>query len=770
MKKKVIAILLSLSMIVGIMPTLAFATSGETTPVSETTAPTESTPAACEVCQKEDCTTEHKKCETCQEYDCTRTHVFCETCQKYDCGGDHNVEPVSEPELCTTCGKEDCSGQHENWCKTCKKDNCGIDHNAPKTCETCGQTDCGSQHENWCDICRKDDCGKTHVFCETCGIYDCGIVEHAIMPADEGEDAGEKPEPTFYDSLLAATKLGGLYESMTKVDNAVAIAGLSTDELTQLKAKAQELYNIEANKTFTDDYQLKTLNMKIDSLIEKGGNQELKEHLAKCNCQPENGFHSTECPAYIAPPTANVTERSVTIVNVIGGGTENLSYAMQFATRVKVDEEGNKITDEDDRPIPDYTDLQLAYYGDWIADFVVYTNKDIVGKDAFLAGQYDLYNKDWLCIKLDADATLPGNTPIQLIKTMFPDLKITFDALLDFIPEFNCGIWVSDELRDFKVTVELRLYPTDASGNYNENIYHTLADIDYQPETATFTYLAGANGSVSTESETVTTLGEISGSIPTANEGYHFAGWYSDPEYKNAVPSGWIREGNKLVPGTNASGTYDSATYYALFEEQTTTVIYTVVDTATGSVYFEEASAAETITDTFGKVTGSPKTATAKPVNGYMFVGWYTDEACTKLHSKQAAMNSSENGTFYAKFIKDHATVTVTKTIDKASSSDQSFILNISGTIYNNDPVNVDAVIVIPAGQTSGCVKVVLPVSNGEYSVSDQDGWNWRYKVKDNAAITIKGGDSDGALAVTSTLENSKWFADSYIYAYKKES
>ena len=202
----------------------------------------------------------------------------------------------------------------------------------------------------------------------------------------------------------------------------------------------------------------------------------------------------------------------------------------------------------------------------------------------------------------------------------------------------------------------------------------------------------------------------------------------------------------------------------------TTTVTYKVAYTGTGSVCFENAAAAETITDTFGKVTGSPKTATAKPANGYMFEGWYTDEACTKLHSTDVTLNSSESGTFYAKFIKDHAIVTITKNVDKASSSDQSFILNISGTTYNNAPVNVDVVVVIPAGQTSGSVKVVLPVSDGDYSISDEDGWNWRYKVEDDATITINRGDSDRVLSVTSTLENSKWFADSYIYPYKKES
>ena len=92
MKKKVIAILLSLSMIVSILPTMAFATSDETTPVTETTTPTESTPAVCSVCQAENCTVEHKQCEICKAYDCAKAHVFCETCG----------EALSEGHTCPT--------------------------------------------------------------------------------------------------------------------------------------------------------------------------------------------------------------------------------------------------------------------------------------------------------------------------------------------------------------------------------------------------------------------------------------------------------------------------------------------------------------------------------------------------------------------------------------------------------------------------------------------------------------------------------------------
>ena len=332
--------------------------------------------------------------------------------------------------------------------------------------------------------------------------------------------------------------------------------------------------------------------------------------------------------------------------------------------------------------------------------------------------------------------------------------------------------WYYDEALTEKVTDPITLTAKTAECLYAA-WEKNRAEINYMAVTQNY----GKQAAVSTSGGTVSgsetvdaTVAAVNGSTITVNEGYTFAGWFTDEACTQKVTASWVDANNKLTPQKNSEGLYESGSYYALFEEMTTTITYKVAYTGTGSVCFENAAAAEAITDTFGKVTGSPKTVTAKPANGYMFEGWYTDEACTKLHSTDVTLNSSESGTFYAKFIKDHAIVTITKNVDKASSSDQSFILNISGTTYNNAPVNVDVVVVIPAGQTSGSVKVVLPVSDGDYSISDEDGWNWRYKVEDDATITINRGDSDRVLSVTSTLENSKWFADSYIYPYKKES
>ena len=1058
MKKKVIAILLSLSMIVGIMPTLAFATSGETTPVTETTAPTESTPAVCSVCQTENCTAEHKQCEICKAYDCAKAHMFCETCQKYDCGVDHNVEPVSEPELCTTCGKKDCSGQHENWCETCKKDNCGIDHSAPKTCETCGEAlseghTCPTDPVCICSVLCKADAPKNDcpVCCAEGGVCtgsdkyvtvqamidalrtefkeserEAALAEYeaatkAISELSEEEFAlldltnyYAAANPTVIPEASMVCKIGNVqFDSLSAAISAAnATEGGATIELTDditLSGKLTITGNVtisgEHTMTRADTYTGNLFTVNKDAsltltggLVIDGGNdwtflkEKYFEDLDKGKAV-SNGtvsYTSYESNAPVANDTmiianGDVTLHSATIQNNAGSGVFSIksgaTLSLTNAIIQKITKSGSSCFADVDSGckviINSGTEIRychnhggngtLSYmrgksimnggkihhnsgvdnngsvfmlygsgasfimedgeiynnhalkgtYNGWNPVFYVYGNGTTfvmnggsihsnssttvgaignngdnstvnlnggsISNNSSTSGLFgdDLYlycdgtiGKDMTVgdVRSYGDLTVNGgvtgnaylyggSTTISSTGSITGDVTLKNGTTLNnsgtitgnitmYIPAgdkpnnyyTNNGTHEGELIVYYTVTAEypyvLNLYygggvdqfglngsghlKWGADGAETKNV--TLADITnavtvtkygytfagwYYDEaltekvtdpitltakTAEYLYAAwektkaeinytavtqnyGKQAAVSTSGGTVSgsetvdaTVAAVNGSTITVNEGYTFAGWFTDEACTQKVTASWVGTDNKLTPQKNNEGLYESGSYYALFEEMTTTVTYKVVDTGTGSVYFEEASAAETITDTFGKVTGSPKTATAKPVNGYMFVGWYTDEACTMLHSKQAAMNSSENGTFYAKFIKDHATVTIEKTVDKASSSDQSFILNISGTTYNNDPVNVDVVIVISAGQTSGCVKVVLPVSNGDYSISDQDGWNWRYKVKDNATITINGGDPDSVLDVTSTLENGKWFADSYIYPYKKES
>lgn len=784
MNRKLMAILLCITLVCGLLPTFAFA---EETPTEQT--PTE------------------------------------------------QPDQQTTGETCPTCGAENCESKHENWCATCLKDDCGIDHDASKTCETCGEAlseghTCPTDPVCSCSVLCKADAPKSD--CTVCSAEggvctgsDKYVTVQAMIDALRTEfkesereaalaeyEAATKaiselseeefalldltnyyaaanptviPEETesFADTLRNAKSLAELYTIMTDPNNADAISQLTVEELKSVRAHAVTLYEADSSPSDDDRYHYRYLTGKIDNLIVKKDSSYLTEYLAKCECTPEKGVHGVDCPAYIPLPAATVTELDITSVQAHLGLDRNsalqevvLTHAMQFATR------------------KDYTDLQRAYYGDWIADFVITTNTDITGADAYLAGQYDAYDADWVWLKLNEQDTLQADTPLQLI-TMLTNWEFPFEGIIDYIPKFQCGLWISDEYLqnhpDFAVTVELRLYPTDASGGHDNQTYHTLSTTTYKPTLATLTYTAvtkdfgkqavasTAGGEVSSSETVVVTAEEVAGSTVSARNGYTFAGWFTDEACTKPADASWVDADNKLMPRKNSEGIYEDVTYYALFEEMSTTVIYKT--TGNGAVCFKGETAAESITDTFGKVTGSPKTAIAEPANGYMFVGWFTDLTLTqkaddswvdddnKLTPQKNSEELYEDGTIYAKFIKDHATVTITKTIDKASSSDQSFILGISGATYNNDSVNVDVVIVIPAGQTSSSVKVELPVSgNGTYTISDHDAWNWRYKVKANASIVIGCGDSDKESSVTSTLKNSNWFADSYVYIYKKES
>lgn len=113
--------------------------------------------------------------------------------------------------------------------------------------------------------------------------------------------------------------------------------------------------------------------------------------------------------------------------------------------------------------------------------------------------------------------------------------------------------------------INIAIENPDNVANKNVKIFYyteQTVDIKYQ--------VVGPDGSGKLDNYQETQLkvltGTAKGSAPTAEKGYKFVGWYTDPECKHQVESSWVENTtNKLTP-LKVDGVYKGATYYAKFE------------------------------------------------------------------------------------------------------------------------------------------------------------------------------------------------------------
>ena len=151
-------------------------------------------------------------------------------------------------------------------------------------------------------------------------------------------------------------------------------------------------------------------------------------------------------------PTATVTE----IQN------KDLTFAMNFVA--------DQITDE-----------QLAYYGDWFADFELTINKDVTFDangtgDGWLSGQYDGWSKNWVNVPFNEPVTLEAGQTVKIMEFAAkllgqPGLKYTYREVFESVGNFDCGVYFTPDFLeanpDLEVTLELRMYdPADETQSY----------------------------------------------------------------------------------------------------------------------------------------------------------------------------------------------------------------------------------------------------------------------------------------------------------------
>lgn len=146
--------------------------------------------------------------------------------------------------------------------------------------------------------------------------------------------------------------------------------------------------------------------------------------------------------------------------------------------------------------------------------------------------------------------------------------------------------------------------------------------------------------------------------------------------------------------------------------------------------------------------TGTPGGSTPTANAGFKFVGWFKDEACTEAAdaswivadnkltpdktknygTEETPAMGYEAATYYAKFEADVADLSITKQGYNEIDGMQSFIFTVTG------PEGFSKKIVI---QGNGTV-VLTGLKIGDYTVTEDTSWSWRYTPKGGAVQKIE--------------------------------
>lgn len=183
---------------------------------------------------------------------------------------------------------------------------------------------------------------------------------------------------------------------------------------------------------------------------------------------------------------------------------------------------------------------------------------------------------------------------------------------------------------------------------------------------------------------------------------------------------------------------------------------------------------AETVKVLTGEAKGSTAAVSSQT---YKFVGWYSDEACTQLVSEnelfvpqKSADNMYQSATYYAKFDYNVVDLTITKAIsDKDSQQlygERSFVFHVKGTDENTKKIDIDVVVKIENGATSGSVVLkALPI--GSYTITEDTGWSWRYECKGIAfnGTTLSADGASANCALVGGVDNTVTFTNSWLQA-----
>lgn len=296
-------------------------------------------------------------------------------------------------------------------------------------------------------------------------------------------------------------------------------------------------------------------------------------------------------------------------------------------------------------------------------------------------------------------------------------------------------------------------------------------------KTLSFDFNGGTDGSGSNSSVIdYCACGEITGIVPTVTrENYSFAGW------KVTVNDGTAWETGKLYSDAEVrtlveTHTYAEATNTTLVAQWIPDVVITYetkVFGPTGEEVTDSANAVKPTSETIAVFAESAIGSIPAVAQNYKFVGWFKDEACTnpvvsswingtkltpqkdKDYSDQSAEKpvgfdtamGYQEATYYAKFVIDVAPLTIKKT--GMDENTESAIFSVTGAGYTGK-------VTVPNGG-----EVTLYIPCGEYTISEDDEWTWRYGELNDKTVTLNA--SGAEVDFDNTKTQSYWLSgDNY--------
>lgn len=217
-------------------------------------------------------------------------------------------------------------------------------------------------------------------------------------------------------------------------------------------------------------------------------------------------------------------------------------------------------------------------------------------------------------------------------------------------------------------------------------------------------------------------------------------------------------------------------TFY--YTEQTVEIKYEVVGpTGCGTLDNYQESQLKVTT---GVVKGSMPTA----ADGFKFVGWYEDKACTQpvdaawvadskltpgktknYGTDEAPVMGYEAATYYAKFEYDVADLTITKSGAEDIDENQSFIFTVKiWAHYGTEEFVLTRFKVAIQGKNSVTIKGIP--AGVHYTITEDSNWSWRYNAREATGVLKPGSNS---VTITNSRINNKWLGgDAYCQNHLK--